>query len=446
LLKKKLNTQLQKLTQDSDFSEILSKGASYIAIRGVGILLSYGLTIFIARMFNSSVLGLYSVCISIFMIVSTFGTLGLDLNVVRYYSADENKKDSKLFYKLIVKSFVLSSLLSLLIFSIRYTIAIDLFKVAKPELVPYLNWILLSIPFWSVTLICAGVSRANTNIITFSFISQTSRYLFSFLMIVFLSYVSDSPLITAKAHFYGILVTSIVAFLITVSKFKKTEHSIQTNSWGFIRDSLPMMLSSSILIFLGWIDTFILGVFELESNVGIYNVCLKIATFSTLTLLAINSILAPKIAKSYNENNQSHYKKLIHFSAKLNFFISSVVIGLIVIFNEFLLGIFGDEYIVGKTILIILCIGQMTNSFAGSVGIILQMIGKQKVYQNFILIALLLNIALTLMLTPRFGGIGAATATVLSMMFWNIGAAVYLKYKEGIISFYNPMNIFFKKT
>ena len=199
-----------------------------------------------------------------------------------------------------------------------------------------------------------------------------------------------------------------------------------------------MMLSSSILILLGWMDTFVMGIYDTDQNVGIYNVSLKIATLTTFILLAINSILAPKIAKNYSENKLVEFNKLISFSTKLNFYLSATVILIIIIFNKSLLSIFGEEFLVGSTILFILCFGQMINSFSGSVGIILQMIGKQKVYQNFVLIALVLNLILTIILTPIYGGIGASTATVISMAFWNIGSAIYLKKKMNIVSYYNP--------
>lgn len=102
---------------------------------------------------------------------------------------------------------------------------------------------------------------------------------------------------------------------------------------------------------------------------------------------------------------------------------------IIVIFHDFLLGIFGEEFKAGYIILFIFCAGQLVNSLSGSVGIIMQMIGKQKVYQNFVIIALFINLALTFILTPVYGGIGAAVSTVISMVFWNIGCAVYLKKK-----------------
>ena len=431
-------TKLKNILVDSDFKEILSKGLSYILIRGFGIVISYAFTAYITKNFGASIFGLFSIAISIFMIASVVGRLGVDIHLVKFFSVKDNLNDTGLFYKSLLKSFFISGLISIVIYLLRFQIANELFKVPKPEVIPYLNWILLSIPFWSITLISSSVSRAQKNIKWFSFISLVSRFLFSFIVLLVLVSFTSDPIIVAKAHFCGIAITSVLSIIHTANSLKTISIKSKTNSWAFLKDSLPMMLSSSILIFLGWMDTFVMGVFESESNVGIYNVCIKVATITSFTLLAINSILAPKIANSYAEKDEDNYKKLIRFSTKLNFLVSSFVLLGILVFNKFLLSIFGEEFITGQAILFILCGGQIVNSFAGSVGIILQMIGKQRVYQNFVITALLINLILTIILTPIYGGIGAAIATVISMAFWNLGCAIYLKIKLQITSYYNP--------
>lgn len=437
---KSINKQFRKAFQNSDFKEILTKGLSYFLIRGIGIVMSYVFTLYVTNVFGASVFGLFSIAISIFMIVSVIGRMGLDINLVKYFSIKNNLKDSGLFFRVLIKSFIISSLLSLMIFLFRENLTTHLFAKPKPELIPYLNWILLSIPLWVVTLICAGISRAQKNIKWFSFISLASRFLFSLIILFVLLVFSKKPIIIAQAHFYGILITSIIAFIVSIKELKGIRLNTDSKSWNYIRESIPMMLSSSILIFLGWMDTFIMGIYKTDAEVGVYNVCIKIATLTTFTLLAINSILAPKIAKYYSERNSKKYKELIQFSTKLNFIISSIIIGIILLFNKFLLGVFGDEFTNATMILVVLCCGQMINSFSGSVGIILQMIGKQKVYQYFVLLALALNLFLTLALTPKYGGIGAAFSTVVSMAFWNLGSAIYLKKRLNITSYFNPFS------
>jgi len=106
------------------------------------------------------------------------------------------------------------------------------------------------------------------------------------------------------------------------------------------------------------------------------------------------------------------------------------------------LGIFGDEFIAGSVVLIILLIGRFINSFSGSTGLILQMTGHQKVYRDIVAVALILNIVLNLILTPLYGYVGTAVATVISIAVWNIWAAVYIKRKLHIESYFNPIFLF----
>ncbi len=54
--------------------------------------------------------------------------------------------------------------------------------------------------------------------------------------------------------------------------------------------------------------------------------------------------------------------------------------------REWLLGLFGDEFIAGSLALLITMVGQLFNVFAGSVGQFLYMTGKQQIFRNIILI------------------------------------------------------------
>ena len=67
----------------------------------------------------------------------------------------------------------------------------------------------------------------------------------------------------------------------------------------------------------------------------------------------------------------------------------------------------------------------------------MQMKGNKKAYQYIVLVALVLNGILNFTLTPIYGGFGAAIATVISMVSWNVLGALYLKRRLNIRSYYN---------
>ncbi|WP_053989926.1 flippase [Mangrovimonas sp. TPBH4] len=414
--------------------EILTKGVSFLILRFGGLLAGYGFTYLIAREYGAGVTGLVSISFTLIMCLSIFGRMGIDVNLIPFYAEKHNISDSGLFFRVLVKAFFVSLVLASILFLLRRNLAIDFFK--KPQLEPYILWVSLTIPFWTITLVCAGLFRAFKKNSLFAFFNNPGRFIFSLIAFTTLLIFLKDGLSAIKAHFYGVLLLAIISMVFAVKQFEKPRFVSNTNSWYFLRQAFPMMLSGAIIVFLGWADTFVLGIYETDDTIGIYNVALKIATLTSFSLQAINSILAPKIAAFYKSNQMGEFRKLVKFSTRINFVITLFVVSGIILFNRILLGLFGEEFLMGATVLIVLCFGQLINSISGSVGIIFQMIGKQKVYQNIVTIALIINVALNFALTPKFGGIGAAMATVVSMAFWNIYGAVYLKRNENVVSYF----------
>src|SRR5690606_871393 len=311
----------------------------------------------------------------------------------------------------------------------------NLFK--KPQLEAYMIWTALTIPLWTIILVCAGLFRALKKNTLFAFFNNPGRFL-STLIILLVLFIccKDDLLLAIKAHFYGVLIIAILSIYLALKQFEKISVISNSNSWLFLKEAYPMMLSGAIIVFLGWVDTFVLGIYETDETIGVYNVALKIATLTSFSLQAINSILAPKIAKYYKEGKDREFRKIIKFATNINFLITLVIVVLIIVLHKTLLGMFGREFQSGSLVLLILCMGQLINSLSGSVGVIMQMTGLQKVYQNIVLMALLINVMLNFMLTPKYGATGAAIATVISMAFWNIYGAAYLKKKKNIISYF----------
>src|SRR5699024_9221488 len=113
------------------------------------------------------------------------------------------------------------------------------------------------------------------------------------------------------------------------------------------------------------------------SEIGVYNVAIKIALGASFAMEAINSGLAPKIARLYFENKEVEFKKLVRFSTLLNFGTTVGLVAILIIFNQWLLGLFGEEFKSGFVVLLILSLVHLFNSFMGSAAIIMQMIGYQ---------------------------------------------------------------------
>jgi O-antigen/teichoic acid export membrane protein len=74
----------------------------------------------------------------------------------------------------------------------------------------------------------------------------------------------------------------------------------------------------------------------------------------------------------------------------------------------------------------------MINAGMGSVGLILNMTGNEKDTLKGHIIAALVNIILNLVLIPYFGINGAAWATAVSMICWNLILGLLVFKRLGI--------------
>jgi len=103
-----------------------------------------------------------------------------------------------------------------------------------------------------------------------------------------------------------------------------------------------------------------------------------------------------------------------------------------VIFPKEILTLFGDEFDEAAIYLQILAIGQFINAITGSVGYLLSMSGNEKDLRNSSIISGLLVITLSLILVPKFNGLGAAIAVAISIAMQNLLAVHWVKKRLGI--------------
>jgi O-antigen/teichoic acid export membrane protein len=97
-----------------------------------------------------------------------------------------------------------------------------------------------------------------------------------------------------------------------------------------------------------------------------------------------------------------------------------LTIGFVVLGKIFLIKVFGVSYESAYIPLLIMLGGQLVNSGAGSVAMLLNMTNHERETAKGITIAAVLNIFFNLILIPKWGIIGSSIATVISLITWNI--------------------------
>ena len=187
------------------------------------------------------------------------------------------------------------------------------------------------------------------------------------------------------------------------------------------------LMQSTDILFISAYDTF--------ESVAYYSIAVKLATVTALALISVNIVTAPKIASTHNEKNFSELKLILKKATRINVLISLPIIILLLCFSEYILSMFGSNYIFAKNALWILLFAQFFNSITGPSALYLNMTGRQKKLNVILLISLIINILLNILLVPAFGMLGAAIATTTSFVLSKVFASALVFYLDNVKTF-----------
>lgn len=438
----KIKKRLGKKLQDKSLRELIIGSSNTMVIRVLGYVIGYVFVVIIARIYGPKVVGAFTLCSTLLIVFSVVGRLGFDSSIVRFFAQNIafNKWDvvHGLYLKILQVVIPWGLFISVVLFFSASFLANHFFH--KPSLTPYIKIISIGVLPMTLRFINSESYRGFKMMKQYAYSQNVSYFLYASVLLTIISLFYKNDFIPNICFVISLAILCVSSSFLILKKIKKHSSSIaQTmNVREMLRISTPMMLSTSLLLISGWINTIMLGIYGSESDVGIYSVIFKIGTFSSMVLMSVNSIAAPKFAELHALNDHAGLAKAAIQTSKINFWASLPVIILTIVFRKFILQMFGEEFVVGADVLLFTMAGQFVNVFSGSVGTFLNMTGHQNIQRTIILIATLINIITCLIFIPRYGLMGSAICGMIFLISWNIMALLYIKIKLGIQTYYWP--------
>lgn len=184
--------------------------------------------------------------------------------------------------------------------------------------------------------------------------------------------------------------------------------------------SLPLLFIDGSFLVLNQTDTLMIAAFQGVKEVGIYGAAFKTAGWVSFILMSVNAIAAPMFAALHAQGDRLELQRLVSTIARWMFYPALLVAIGLFIFAEPVLHLFGAEFVSAKWAMGVLCLGQLVNVGAGSVGYLLIMTGHHNQCAFVVGCSALMNVGLNLIGIPTLGILGAALATAVSMAVWNI--------------------------
>lgn len=192
----------------------------------------------------------------------------------------------------------------------------------------------------------------------------------------------------------------------------------RTREW--LRVALPLFLIAGLQLLIIRLDILMLGAIAGREQAGIYAAAGRIADVVVFALVSANAIVAPMIAGLYARKDIGGLQQVLTMLARGIVLFTIPLALAVVYFGRDILDMFGDGYRTAYVPLLILVCGQMVNALSGPVGFLLAMTGYQMDSLRILVLAMFLNLALNIGLIPLFGILGAAIATGVSTVLWNL--------------------------
>ena len=200
--------------------------------------------------------------------------------------------------------------------------------------------------------------------------------------------------------------------------FRESEHWRRFSNQMFLLGLTGLVLSR--------FDLLLLGVYLSAEEVGVYNVCARLAEVCSFALVVSNTWVGPMISRHYHQQEHAKLQHLLTYSGRLVAALTSVAALGVVLLGPLLLGWYGPNFQDGYVALIVLSVGQMLNALFGPVGFILTMTGHSDVALRIYGIAMLSMTSASLLLIPMYGINGAAVASVIGVVAWNLLMCIYV--------------------
>ena len=435
------------LKEDKNLIELLKGSSTTFVVRILGLLVNFLFIFIVSRFYGAKVLGIYALSLTLLHIISIAGKIGMDVAIMKYISEFSlNRKWNSIDIisrKTIKLVLPISLVLTLLLIFFSDQIATSVFN--KGYIGKYFRIVSIAIIPNIFLLINAEKLRGLKEIRSYSFLQFFSIPFLSFLIIGGSLILIHNEYIPVVVLTISVIITFVISMFLWRGSFEKRILNFPGKGPGHDSSSLryrelislavPIMFTNSLVLLMGWTDTIMLGVFRTTFEIGIYRVPLKLSVITATTLIAINSILGPKISELWSKKDIDGIKRIVQQSTIIIFSISLPCIILFWVFPKPILGIFGNDFKAASTVLVILSIGQLFNAIVGPVGSMLIMTGKQVVLQNIVLIGSVINIILNFLLIPPFGINGASTASMVSLIFINLTSFFYIRKVYGFFTF-----------
>ncbi|MEH2106885.1 flippase [Nostoc sp.] len=407
LSKLKIKT-LSKFKSRSGLRAIIANTGWLFADRILRMGASLVVGVWVARYLGVQQYGLFNYALAFVALFSPIFTLGLDDVVVRHLVRQSSNKEEILGTTFWLK--LLGGIASVLL-------AVGtMFFLGEHE----------TLKIWLVAILgLAGIFRASDTIELWFQSQVQSKYTVIAKNTAFLlNTVIKIALILTKAPLLAFAWVTLAEFAMSAISllivYQVKGSSLWLWRWSFaaaktlLKESLPLIFSGFAIMIFMRIDQVMLGQMIGDSEVGVYSAAVRVSEIWYFLPGAIVSSVAPAIYAAKEKSESLYYQRIGQLLSLMTCISLAIALPMSFLSDKIIMVMFGSGYADAGAILAVhiwtslfVFMGLATSPWFIAEGLNHVSLGKT-------LFGAILNIILNLLLIPKYSGLGAAIATIIS--------------------------------
>jgi O-antigen/teichoic acid export membrane protein len=397
-----------------------AKGGGFLAGGNVvELVCRFVISFLLARLIAAEGYGLYDLAISAATIFAGIASLGLDDAMVRYIAIMSRRADQPGLWGTLQIGIGVSTAAGVFMGGILYFAATPIAEgmFDEPRLTPLLQMLAFVIPFLTLSNVLTGCARGFGRMDHAAFAENVVQSVVRVVLLAVLALVG-LDVFTAVLVFGISDVASSVTLVVLLNRQFSMRRSVRRNVRRDVRDvfsfAIPLWLSGLLNQFRKNIETVMLGALAAVADVGVYAIVVKINLVSHIAYRSIIVSVKPVLAALFDAQDHEALGRLYTAATRWTLAMNVPFFLVTVLYPEPILLVFGESFAAGASALVVLAVGELIVAGTGICGSIIDMAGhtRLKLINTVVWIALLL--ASTALLVPRWGVLGAATASLIA--------------------------------
>jgi O-antigen/teichoic acid export membrane protein len=438
---------------------LLSRGRDYVRGEGLGPLLvrsvggsaavrlgsmaaSFAVGVQLARMLGVTGYGYYGLALSIITIASIPGELGVPLLVTREVAASSTSGDPARLFGVLRWATQVAGTMSLIAALLLVAAGFVLIEI-RPTLGACLVLGAPIVPFMIFARIEGGALQGLQHVIRGQIPANLLRPVFLSVGI-FVVYLFG-PRLGAPAATSIRPVAAALSFLVAYAWLlprlpRKEKVATIQDGRRWLASTIPMATTDGIRVLQTELTVVLLGLVVAPADVGYYRIATATAVMAAFASQAVAQVAIPIIPQLYAERDRPRLQNAVTAFAWAQLMgVLLLSLPLLLFPGQLIKFVFGASYLPAATPLRILVFGQLASAAFGPNTILLNMTHEERRLTRAVSIASGIGLVLVAILSVIAGATGAAVATVIWMLIWNLltwaDAKRFLGIETSVIRF-----------